>query len=178
MTFIAAAVGLGAQAALNSENQERQGIFGWLANLGASAILANQADVDAGRANAVGEPITLSTLEIDPPVDKLSFNNLNQPLPTANNTVTLREYEGGPVSQQDAEFNFINITDRINSLIESTAASDIAIVDAINRMNTAIEDASSIILQNTTNIETNATNIANNILSYDSETNTLNITQE
>lgn len=161
MTFIATAVVAGAQAALNSENQERQGIFGWLTNLGATAIKANQADVDAGRANAVGDPIILSTLEIDPPVSKLSFNNVNQPLPTPNNTVTLREYEGAPIPQQDAEFNFINLTDRINQLIETTAGSDTAIVDAINSIHAVIEDISTAVTSNTTNITSNTTNIAN-----------------
>jgi|TARA_Y100000289_G_C3904293_1_gene141003 hypothetical protein len=174
MSFIAAAVGLGAQAAQNSENQERQGMFTWLADLGAQAILANQADVDAGRANTVGEPITLSALEIDPPVDKLIFNNVNQPLPTPSDMITLREYEGAPIPQQDAEFNFINLTDRINNLIESTSASDIAIVDAINSIHTVIEDISTAVTNNTTNIA----NIDGNIptFAYNASTKTLSIT--
>lgn len=174
MTFIATAVVAGAQAVQNSENQERQSSFVWLAKLGAAAILANQADVDAGRANAVGDPIILSSLEIDPPVSKLAFNNVNQPLPTPNDTVTLREYEGAPIPQQDAEFNFINLTDRINQLIDTTAASDTAIVDAINSINTVIEDISTAVTSNTTNIA----NIDGNIptFAYDATTKTLSIT--
>lgn len=110
-------------------------------------------------------------------VTKLSFNNLNQPLPTANDTITLREYEGAPVPQQDAEFNFINITDRINQLIDAVVASD----SAINGINTAISDISSTVTENTNNIASNTGDIASNTgniptFSYDSGTKTLSIT--
>ena len=63
-------------------------------------------------------------------VSKLNFNNLNQPLPTATSTITLREYEGGPIPQEAAEFNFINLADRINNLIDITSANT-AVVDTV-----------------------------------------------
>jgi hypothetical protein len=50
-------------------------------------------------------------------ITPLILNNGNAPKPAANNMVTLREFAGGPTAQQDAEYNFINLTDRINQLI-------------------------------------------------------------
>ena len=50
-------------------------------------------------------------------VTPLSLNNGSNPAPAATNTITLREFSGGPIPQPDAEANFVNITDRINALI-------------------------------------------------------------
>lgn len=56
-------------------------------------------------------------------VTPLSLNNGNNPAPAATNTITLREFNGGPIAQPDAEANFINLTDRINALISDLGGS-------------------------------------------------------
>ena len=179
MTFIAASVGLGTQA--TQDNEDKSGAFTWLASLGAQAVLATQEDVDAGRATTVGEPIALSTLTIDPPVEKLIFNNVNQPAPTPSDQITLREYEDGPMPQQDAEFNFINLTDRINNLIEATSAADTVLVDAVNSINTVIQGISSTMNQTSIDLATLTGTVEGfNVpsLSFDADTKTLTITQQ
>lgn len=50
-------------------------------------------------------------------VTKLTLNNGAAPTPTPTNSIALREYSGGPIAQQDAEYNFINLADRINKII-------------------------------------------------------------
>lgn len=74
------------------------------------------------------------------PPKKLSFNNGNLPIPSSNDQVTLREYEGGPMAQQDAEFNFINITDRVNTLIDNSASTDAALSSSIDATNKIISE--------------------------------------
>ena len=72
------------------------------------------------------------------PPKKLLFNNGNLPIPAANEQVTLREYEGGPMAQQDAEFNFINLTDRVNTLIDNSSSTDAALSSSIDATNKII----------------------------------------
>ena len=55
-------------------------------------------------------------------VTPLSLNNGNNPAPAATNAITLREFNGGPIAQPDAEANWINLTDRINDLITEVNA--------------------------------------------------------
>jgi hypothetical protein len=49
----------------------------------------------------------------------LDFNNNGQPVPSQNNTITLREFYGNPIAQIDVEQNFVNLKGRINALISS-----------------------------------------------------------
>lgn len=67
-------------------------------------------------------------------VDKLFLNLGTAPTPSATDSVVLREFSGGPIAQQDAEYNFINITDRINKLIDSTSA----LTSSINALTTLV----------------------------------------
>jgi hypothetical protein len=79
------------------------------------------------------------------PVDYLVLNNGTNPKPSATNAITLREYAGGPIPQQDAEYNTINTTDRINSLIDEIANVNASINTAENSLGarlTSIENGS------------------------------------
>ena len=79
------------------------------------------------------------------PVDYLVLNNGNNPKPSATNAITLREYAGGPIPQQDAEYNTINTTDRINSLIDEIANVNASINTVDNSLGarlTSIENGS------------------------------------
>jgi microcystin-dependent protein len=51
----------------------------------------------------------------------LNFNSNGKPEPTEDNTITLREYTGGPIAQFDAEQNFINFKGRVNDLLNSVS---------------------------------------------------------
>lgn len=62
-------------------------------------------------------------------VTPLNLNNGTNPAPAATNTITLREFNGGPIAQPDAEANFVNLTDRINDLITEVGAVDGAITN-------------------------------------------------
>lgn len=122
------------------------------------------------------------------PPKKLAFNNGNLPIPSSNDQVTLREYEGGPMAQQDAEFNFINITDRVNTLIDNSASTDAALsssIDATNKIiseiNFALDNlsqnqnalsaglsvAQSDIVQNRTDIDTNTASVPESLVNSD-----------
>ena len=122
------------------------------------------------------------------PPKKLAFNNGNLPIPASNDQVTLREYEGGPMAQQDAEFNFINITDRVNTLIDNSASTDAALsssIDATNKIiseiNFALDNlsqnqnalsaglsvAQSDIVQNRTDIDTNTASTPDSLANPD-----------
>ncbi len=48
--------------------------------------------------------------------EPLVMNNGQAPVPAPTNMITLREFSGQPIPQQDEDYNFINIVDRINSL--------------------------------------------------------------
>jgi cytoskeletal protein CcmA (bactofilin family) len=51
----------------------------------------------------------------------LDFNNNGQPVPSQNNTITLREFYGNPIAQIDVEQNFVNLKGRINDLLNSVS---------------------------------------------------------
>jgi hypothetical protein len=51
----------------------------------------------------------------------LNFNSNGAPEPAEDNTITLREYTGGPIAQFDAEQNFINFKGRVNDLLNSVS---------------------------------------------------------
>ncbi|MDB0030544.1 polymer-forming cytoskeletal protein [Opitutales bacterium] len=51
----------------------------------------------------------------------LNFNSNGAPEPSEDNTITLREYTGGPIAQFDAEQNFINFKGRVNDLLNSVS---------------------------------------------------------
>ena len=51
----------------------------------------------------------------------LIFNSNGKPEPSEDNTITLREYTGGPIAQFDAEQNFINFKGRVNDLLNSVS---------------------------------------------------------
>jgi len=57
--------------------------------------------------------------------EPLVMNNGQAPVPAATNMITLREFSGQPIPQQDEDFNFINITDRINALRDQVTALDV-----------------------------------------------------
>ena len=110
-------------------------------------------------------------------VSKLLLNNGTAPTPSPTNSVALREFSGGPIAQQDAEYNFINITDRVNKLIDNddTKQSSIdTIISDINTLDQKITANTDSITQNTTDISSNATNIP--VFEYDDDTKTLTIT--
>lgn len=90
-------------------------------------------------------------------IPKLQLNNGSGPEPSPTNYITLREYTGGPISQQEAEYNFINLTDRINDLITLTATH--ATSSALATTDSNVASNLSKIDQNTTNISTNISSI-------------------
>jgi cytoskeletal protein CcmA (bactofilin family) len=49
----------------------------------------------------------------------LILNSNNAPEPAQNNTISLREYAGGPMAQPDMEQNLVNLKGRINALISN-----------------------------------------------------------
>lgn len=97
------------------------------------------------------------------PVDKLILNNGTAPTPSATNSVVLREFSGGPMAQQDAEYNFINITDRVNELIDNDDSKQSSIETIISDLNTLDNK----ITDNTANIP---------VFEYNADTKTLVIT--
>lgn len=96
-------------------------------------------------------------------VDKLLLNHGTAPSPSPTDSVALREFSGGPIAQQDAEYNFINITDRVNKLIDKDDTKETSITTIISDLN--ILDSK--ITDNTANIP---------VFEYNADTKTLVIT--
>jgi hypothetical protein len=96
-------------------------------------------------------------------VDKLLLNLGTAPTPSATDSVVLREFSGGPIAQQDAEYNFINITDRVNKLIDKDDTKEDSITTIIDDLNTL--DGK---------IQANTANIP--VFEYNADTKTLVIT--
>jgi len=62
--------------------------------------------------------------------DKLSFNTNGQvSAPAATDVVTLRQFTAAPISHEDADYNYINIVDRINSIRDEVVALDARVPD-------------------------------------------------
>jgi hypothetical protein len=87
-------------------------------------------------------------------VTKLQLNNGSAPEPAATNDITLREFAGGPLSQQEAEYNFINLTDRINLLIDQSNTNE-------SETDTEITNLTNAVNTNTANIASNQTGVTN-----------------
>jgi|TARA_B100000035_G_scaffold126318_2_gene107521 hypothetical protein len=97
-------------------------------------------------------------------VDKLLLNLGTAPAPSATDSVVLREFSGGPMAQQDAEYNFINITDRVNKLIDSTELIDSTLTASINALTTSVDNLTTLV------------GAGPNSFVYDDDTKTLTIT--
>lgn len=75
----------------------------------------------------------------------LQFNNNGQPVPSQNNTITLREFYGSPIAQVDVEQNFVNLKGRINDLLNSVSGLSSGIgTDSTNTGQTVWENLESI----------------------------------
>ena len=97
-------------------------------------------------------------------VTKLFLNLGTAPTPTATDSVDVREFSGGPIAQQDADYNFINITDRINKLIDSTESIDSTLTASINVLTESVNDLTTLV------------GAGPNSFVYDDDTKTLTIT--
>jgi hypothetical protein len=106
-------------------------------------------------------------------VTKLQLNNGTAPEPAATNDITLREFAGGPLSQQEAEYNFINLTDRINRLIDQSntdeSQTDTEITNLTNAVNTNTANIASS-QTGVTNLGTRVTAVENSVTQLDTLT--------
>ena len=99
----------------------------------------------------------------------LNFNSNGAPEPSEDNTITLREYTGGPIAQFDAEQNFINFKGRINDLLNSVSNLTSTVSGNQSSINTQISDLSTTLTNsiNSSNAAQDAT-IASNLSSITS----------
>lgn len=72
----------------------------------------------------------------------LNFNSNGKPEPSEDNTITLREYTGGPIAQFDAEQNFINFKGRVNDLLNSVSNLTSTVSSNKSSLETQISDLS------------------------------------
>ena len=90
----------------------------------------------------------------------LIFNSNNAPEPSQNNTISLREYAGGPMAQPDMEQNLVNLKGRINALISGLSSAN----SSISSTSTSLQDQMS-------TLETTLTNNLNTAIT-DQQTST------
>ena len=90
----------------------------------------------------------------------LIFNSNNAPEPSQNNTISLREYAGGPMAQPDMEQNLVNFKGRINALISGLSSAN----SSISSTSTSLQDQMS-------TLETTLTNNLNTAIT-DQQTST------
>ena len=102
----------------------------------------------------------------------LNFNSNGAPEPSEDNTITLREYTGGPIAQFDAEQNFINFKGRVNDLLNSVSNLTSTVSSNKSSLETEISNLSTTLTNsiNSSNAAQDAT-IASN---YTTLTNNLN----
>ena len=80
----------------------------------------------------------------------LNLNNGSAPEPSQDNTISLREYAGGPMAQADMEQNLVNFRGRINSLI-----------NGLSSANSSISSTSTSLQSEISTLETTLTNNLN-----------------
>jgi len=99
----------------------------------------------------------------------LNFNSNGKPEPTEDNTITLREYTGGPIAQFDAEQNFINFKGRVNDLLNSVSNLTSTVSSNQSSLQTEISNLSTTLTNsiNSSNAAQDAT-IASNLSSLTS----------
>jgi len=99
----------------------------------------------------------------------LIFNSNGKPEPSEDNTITLREYTGGPIAQFDAEQNFINFKGRVNDLLNSVSNLTSTVSSNQSSLQTEISNLSTTLTNsiNSSNAAQDAT-IASNLSSLTS----------
>lgn len=102
----------------------------------------------------------------------LNFNSNGKPEPSEDNTITLREYTGGPIAQFDAEQNFINFKGRVNDLLNSVSNLTSTVSSNKSSLDTQISNLSTTL---TNSISSTSTSLQGQISNLDTTlTNNLN----